>query len=141
MWTGILKTVVNRYIKWSSNAYACLIDASKAFDTIDQYVLLSGILIPIARLLLYWYCSQLVCVHWNGTDSAKFSVSNGVRQGGVLSPILFTVYVDSLLCALRESACGCYWHSIFACALCYADDLLILAPSSADGLRKMLESM
>ena len=61
-----------------------------------------------------------------------------VQQGGVLSPILFTVYVDSLLCALRESGRGCDWHSIFAGALCYADDLTILAPS-ADGLRKMLE--
>ena len=78
----------------------------------------------------------MVYVRWNGTDSAKFSVSNGVRQGGQLSPILFTVYVDSLLCALHES--GCYWHSIFAGALCYADDLMIVAPS-ADGLRKMLE--
>ena len=56
----------------------------------------------------------------------------------MLSPILFTVYVDSLLCALRESGRGCYGHSIFAGALCYADDLKILAPS-ADGLRKMLE--
>ena len=33
---------------------------------------------------------------------------------------------------------SCYWHSVFAGALCYADDLMILAPS-ADGLRKMLE--
>ena len=54
--------------------------------------------------------------------------------GGVLSPILFTDYVDSLLC---ESGCGCYWHNIFAGVLCYAD-LKIFAPS-ADGLRKMLE--
>ena len=51
---------------------------------------------------------------------------------------LATVYVDSLLCALRESGCSCYWHSVFAGALCYADDLTVLAPS-ADGLRKLLE--
>ena len=52
----------------------------------------------------------------------------------MLSPILFTDYVDSLLC---ESGCGCYWHNIFAGVLCYVD-LKIFAPST-DGLRKMLE--
>ena len=56
--TGILKAVVNCYIKRSSNVYACLIDASKAFDTVDHYVLFKklltrGIPIPIARFLLY----------------------------------------------------------------------------------------
>ena len=82
--TGTLKAVVNCYIKRSSNVYVCLIDASKAFDTVDHYVLFKklltrGILIPIARFLLHWYRNQLVCVRWNGTDSAKFSVSNGVH--------------------------------------------------------------
>ena len=140
--TGILKTVVDRYIKRSSKVYACLIDASKAFDTVDHFVLFKkllerGIPVPITRFLLCWYRSQLVCVRWNSIDSSKFSVRNGVRQGGVLSPILFTVYVDSLLDALRASGRGCYWHSLFAGAFCYADDLTILTPS-ADGLRKML---
>ena len=92
---------------------------------------------PIARFLLRGYRSQLVFVRWNSIDSSKFSVRNGVRQGGDLSPILFTVYVDSLLDALRASGRGCYWHSLFAGAFCYADDLTIFAPS-ADGLRKRL---
>ena len=51
--------------------------------------------------------------------------------------VQFTGYIGSLLCALRESGCSCYWHSVYAGALCYADDLMILAPS-ADDLRKML---
>ena len=55
----------------------------------------------------------------------------------MLSPILFTDYVDSLLCALCESVCGCYRHNIFVGVLCYAD-LKIFAPS-ANGLRNMLE--
>lgn len=55
----------------------------------------------------------------------------------MLSPILFNVYVDSLLCALCELGYGCYWHSMIADTSCYADGLTILVPS-ADGLRKML---
>ncbi len=50
------------------------------------------------RFLFSWYRDQeLAVVRWNADLSASFNVSNGVRQGGVLSPILFTVYVDELL--------------------------------------------
>ena len=66
-----------------------------------------------------------------------FPVTNGVHQGGVLSPILFTIYFDSLLECLQASGRGCYWDNHFAGALCYADDLTILAPSP-DALRKMI---
>ena len=58
-----------------------------------------------------------------------------VRQGGVLSPILFTLY--SLLESLCDCGLGCYWEDHFSGALCYADDLTILAPCP-DALRKML---
>ena len=41
-------------------------------------------------------------VRWNATLSPAFSVSNGVWQGGVLSPILFTIYMDDLLLGLKD---------------------------------------
>ena len=44
---------------------------------------------------------HIVWIHGGGI---VFQVSNGVRQDGVLSPLLFTIYVDSLLESLR--ACG-----------------------------------
>ena len=46
-----------------------------------------------------------------------------VRQGGVLSPFLFAVYLDGLLEELSESDVGCYWGHLFAGAFCYADDV------------------
>ena len=72
-----------------------------------------------------------------GRSSDYFQVTNGVRQGGVLSPILFTIYLDSHLECLQASSRECYWDNHFAGALCYADDLTILA-SSPDALRKKI---
>ena len=79
------------------------------------------------------------CASGGQTDSFSnsFPVSNGVRQGGVLSPILFTIYLDDLLTRLSNLGVGCYWDSFFAGAFCYADDLALLAPSPA-ALRLLL---
>ena len=41
--------------------------------------------------------------------SNMFSVSNGRKQGGVVSPILFTVYTDGLLKRIQETGVGCIW--------------------------------
>ena len=80
---------------------------------------------------------QKLSVRWSSQRSSSFNVSNRVRQGGVLSPVLFTIYVDVLLLELRRQGVGCYWNSYFAGAYAYADDWAILAPS-ASALRQML---
>ena len=67
---------------------------------------------------------------WNKKLSDKFSVSKGVRQGGVLSLILFTVYIDDLLVELQRKGVGCYWNQHFAGAVCYADDIALYLPLS-----------
>ena len=46
--------------------------------------------ICVMRLLAFWHSRQTLCVYWQGLCSEKFSVGNGTRQGGVLSPYLFT---------------------------------------------------
>jgi Reverse transcriptase (RNA-dependent DNA polymerase) len=60
---------------------------------------------------------------------STFGVQNGVKQGAILSPILFCIYFDGLLCRLRDSGVGCVVGSIFAGALAYADDLTLLSPT------------
>ena len=68
-------------------------------------------------------------------NSFTFSVTNGVRQGGVLSPILFNVYFDELLQRLQDHDIGCHVGTKFVAALGYADNLTLLSPSLL-GLQK-----
>ena len=142
MCTGALKSIVSRYINRGSAVFGCLLDASKAFDLVNHEVLFHklverGLPLPVVRFLSSWYRDQQMCVRWGRSLSRSFCVSNGVRQGSVLSPVLFSVYLDSLLDRLADSSVGCYWGHQFAGALCYADDLVLLAPT-ASALRQML---
>ena len=62
--------------------------------------------------------------------SENFHVSNGVRQGSLLSPHLFSLYVDDLSALLNASEVGCFIDGSCTNHLFYADDLCLLAPSA-----------
>ena len=121
--SGVLKNVVSTYIYKGSPVYSCFLDASKAFDRVDHSVLLRLLLkrnLPpiILRFLFSWYQMQFLSIRWNATLFTKFGVSNGVRQSGVVSSILFTVYIDELLSRLSDQlGVGCYTGYHFAGSL------------------------
>ena len=71
--------------------------------------------------------------------SDSFDTSNGVKQGGVLSPLLFNVYLDELILLLREQGVGCHMNGMFVGAFCYADDVTLLAPTGM-ALNAMLDT-
>ena len=83
-------------------------------------------LLQFKFFLLSWYCTRQMQVRWGDCLSEAFHVSNGVRQGSVLSPLLFSVYLDGLLSELSDCGVGCFWGSLFAGAFCYADDIVLL---------------
>ena len=124
----------------------CFLDASNAFDRVKHSVLFSKLVrrgVPgyIVRLLCYWYDRQAVCVRWGNSLSDPFHVNNGVRQGGILSPYLFNVYIfmDDLSQSLNCCKTGCLSGEIIINHLMYADDLVLLSPS-ATGLRELLRT-
>ena len=75
------------------------------------------------RLLKHWYKEQTMQIKWGKHFSESFHVSNWARQGGVLSPYLFAVYLDDLPNALNNIKAGCYIgevllnHLMFVCSI------------------------
>ena len=76
------------------------------------------------------YSGQQVRVMWNGVYSRTFPPINDVNQGAIISPILFCVYLHTLLLELKRAGLGCYVGHWFAAALAYADDAVLLAPTA-----------
>jgi hypothetical protein len=132
--TYTMLETVDYYNFKHSNVYCLMLDATKAFDRIKYCKLFSKLLqremSPVLlRLLIFMYTNQTLQVRWGSCTSHVFNATNGVKQGAVLSPVLFAVYMDDLLNKLQNSGYGCYVGPTFAGALAFADDITLLAPS------------
>ena len=93
------------------------------------------------RLIFDSYIRQKPCVAWGIFISQYFLFKDGVKQGGVLSPILFTIYNDKLLVMLRTTGIGCHTGSAYIGALFYVDDITLLCPGvrgGGGGLNEMI---
>ena len=81
-----------------SNAFVLMLDASKDFDRVNYCELFRELLKRemsplVIRLLLFMYTNQTLRVKWESVMSESLRVMNGVKQEGVLSPVLFAVYI------------------------------------------------
>ena len=129
-----LKDIINYYNSQGSAVYLCFLDLKKAFDRVNHAKLFKKMLdrsVPvfIVKFVAYWYLNQDLAVKWGNSVSAGFKVSNGIRQGGLLSPFLFNIYVDDLSKNLNHSKVGCVIYDVLINHLSYADDMVLIAPS------------
>ena len=100
------------YSQARSNVYACFLDIRKAFDSVDHNILihkmqLMGIPDCLVNVIKFWYGNQFAQVRYQNTLSNEWKINNGVRQGGVLSGLLFNIYVDSLIDRISKLNIGC----------------------------------
>ena len=139
-WTA--KETINYFLNRDTPVFACFIDMTKAFDLVNYGKLfdkLKSRITPLfLRLLAYIYSHQRYNVAWNSYISPSFNVYNGVKQGGILSPTLFSIYIDDFFDLLKVSGLGCNIRGYFYGAVSYADDIVLLSPSRT-GLQKMID--
>ena len=139
-----MQEVANYFLRLGTNPIITLLDCSKAFDTCKFSLLFSRLLdrgMPaiVVRVIIFVYEEQYAWVKWGGSRSSLFPIVNGTRQGSILSPALFALYVDELLAELRKLGIGCKVADVYMGAFGFCDDLLLLAPTR-DGMQIMLDT-
>ena len=88
-----------------TTVFVTFLDASKAFGRLNYWLLFDKLVkkcVPlfIIKLLCFWYTHKKMVVRWGTTISTQFTVSNGIKQSGIISPIIFNMYMDDLSIAL-----------------------------------------
>ena len=86
-----LSELIEYFKSRSTSVYAAFLDASKAFDKISHLILFRKLIdrnVPmyLIKALCYLFQHHLMSVRWGYPISNVFNVTNGVRQGGILSP-------------------------------------------------------
>ena len=89
--------------------------------------------------ILYWYAKLTAVVRWNHALSKPFDVKFGIRQGAVLSPSLFNIFINVIITNLKLASNGYFIQNRFIGCLLYADDIFLLSPY-VRGLQRMLNS-
>ena len=140
----MVMVVANHFMRNGTNPIMTLLDCSKAFNmccfsTLFNKILKKGMPAVVVRTLVFVYERQFAWVRWGRARSDIFPIVNGTRQGSVLSPALFAIYMDEILVTLRQLGVGCYVARVFMGAFGYCDDLALLAPSRP-AMQLMLEA-
>ena len=138
-----LKEFIDYYKPRSTTVFVTFLDASKAFDKINYWLLFhklfdKGFPTFIIKILAFWYTHQKMHLRWGTTTTTPFVVTNGVKQSGISSPMLFNVYMDYLSIKLNQSGIGGVIGGHLINHLCYADNLCLISLSSA-GMQKLLD--
>ena len=117
--TWAVQETISYFIRNYSDVFCCLLDFTKAFDKVNfeklfRKLIDGGLSMIFIRLILVMYEKQTANVRWNGTKSKSFPISNGVKQGAVLSAILYCFYVNGLFQLLRKRKQGCWVQGTYA---------------------------
>ena len=90
----------------------------------------------LSKFLLPGMEKTVSIVKWS--YSSSYSIKSGIRQGAILSPFLFNIYLDSITVALKQADNGCHMGGMYTGCLAYADDLILISASVVK-LQKMLD--
>ena len=132
-----IRKVINYFNNRKSTVNIGVIDLKKAFDKVNAFGLLcmlqdKNIDVKIINVIENWFSKNCTTVKWRDKMSKKVPLLSGVKQGGILSPLLFSLIVDVVLTKLENSGLGCFigvkcYNSYF-----YDDDVILLSNSVTD---------
>ena len=128
----------------NSKIYSCFIDFSRAFDSIPRNILLKKLLShningSVFNIIRTIYTRDKAGIKIGNKRTEYFEVQKGVRQGCVLSPLLFNIFVSDIIKEMELSTNTRFRignTEIFS--LVWADDMVIFA-NSEEGLRELLK--
>ena len=140
----ILKSTIDHFNNNSSKVFVAFLDCTKAFDRVSHHGLFIKLMerkVPLCILLclIFWYMNLISQVRWGSDKSRSFPVPLGIKQGGINSPDLFSIYFNGLTELLRNKNIGCYMYKIFLAIILFADDICLLAPTRS-ALQKLISS-
>ena len=114
----------------------CFLDAKKAFDLVKHCTLAKNQLdgnvsLHIVKLLIFQYGEKEFMVQYGCSLSMTFCCSNGIRQEGQVSPLLYNVFTIDLNHHLQATAVDCYVGCAWVNSLSYADNMVLLPTVTA----------
>ena len=138
-----LKQIFEKFWEYGKDLFACFVDLEKAYDLVSRDKLWKilqeyGVYGQLLRAIKSFYCRPEVCVQVDGKQSKPFHVGVGLRQGCVLSPLLFIVCTNWIDKCSQADKCATIGNCTISCLL-FADDLVLLS-STESGLRRALNS-
>ena len=86
-----------------------------------------------------WYLHMEYSVKWAKAHSSSFRVLCGTKQGGILSPDFFAIYINDLIVILKKMGIGCHIIQYFIACLLFADDMSLLAPTR-EALQRLMDA-
>ena len=137
------EAIFEKSLEYGKDLFACFVDLEKAYDRVSRDKLWKvlqeyGVNGQLLRAIKSFYSRSKVCVRVNGKQSKPFHVGVGLRQGCVLSPLLFIVYVNWIDKCSQADECATIGNCKVS-RLLFADDLVLLS-STESGLQCTLKS-
>ena len=128
----ILRTIIDKAIDTKNNELTVLfIDLAKAYDSIPHEYLWAkmedlGIDKKFIKIVKQVYSDSSVQVLVNGHLTDHIKLEQGIKQGCILSPLLFALYISGMGHTLEKSPLGCKIFNTIISALLYVDDLILI---------------